>query len=339
MDAETSAPTEEALQEDAQLAEVEETIDFPPYDATLPVSSFGETWGYVIAGEEAALKASYPLSDVGYFGAEIDSYGKLTEVPDRRKLAFYSGRVHLVVACNGRALTHFALEPGSATRRQLITDLLEAARAYDGLQIDFELVPARDGEPFRSFLGELRERLRGKPLTVALPARTKTTIDNWYHYAAIKPLVDRILLMAYDEHWSTSAPGPIASMGWCKTVAAYGLATIGPEKLIMGVPFYGRTWGSVKLYNWNRAFYYTGIERIKRENNVTEVRRVGGIPTFTFIYTYQVPMTVTGYYEDDYSLATRLEMYRTMGVASVGFWRIGQETPAVWKLLKLDAGK
>ncbi|MDR3161861.1 MAG: glycoside hydrolase [Spirochaetaceae bacterium] len=305
-----------------------ELLELPPLSEELPVSSLGEIWAYLISGQEDTLKASYPLSDIGYFGAEVDAYGRLTGVPNRRKIAFFPGRVHLVVCCNGRALTHFSLEPGSAVRTRLIADLLEAARSFDGLQIDFENVPARDGAAFRSFLAELRQGMGNKLFTIALPARTRTLADDVYDYRRIAPLVDRILVMAYDEHWSTSAPGPIASLEWCRSVSTYSLAVIGPEKLIMGLPFYGRTWGSENTF---RAFFHSGIERIKRENNVTEVRREKGIPTFT----YRIPVTVTVYYEDEYSLSTRIEMYRSTGVRAIGFWCLGQETPAIWSLLRL----
>jgi spore germination protein YaaH len=307
----------------------EEINDYSPLFKSLPVSSFAEIWGYVVAGREAELQADFPLSDVGYFGAEIDSYGKLTDVPVRKKLFFYSGRVHLVVVCNSRSLTHFALESESRTRRALVADLLEASQPYDGLQIDFELVPARDGDSFRSFLAELREGLRGKTLTIALPARTRTLPNDVYDYQKILPVVDRILIMAYDEHWSGSAPGPVASMNWCRTVADYALGVIGPEKLIMGIPFYGRSWGNI---NGNRAFYHSGIERIKRENGITEVRREESIPTFT----YEVPLQITVYYDDDLSLSLRMEMYRSQGVRSVGFWSVGQESPGVWNILELS---
>jgi spore germination protein YaaH len=319
---------EDALELEDETIEAETPVELPPLSGDLPVSSLDEIWAYLISGNEEALKASYPLSDIGYFGAEVDGYGQLTGVPNRRKIANFSGRVHLVVCCNGRALTHFSLEPGGAVRTRLISDLLEAARPFDGLQIDFENVPARDGAAFRSFLGELRQGLGNKMFTIALPARTRTLADDVYDYRRIAPLVDRILVMAYDEHWSTSPPGPIASLDWCRSVASYSLAVIGPEKLIMGLPLYGRTWGSENTF---RAFFHSGIERIKRENNVTEVRREKGIPTFT----YEIPLTVTVYYEDEYSLSLRIEMYRAIGVKSIGFWRLGQETAAVWSLLSL----
>ncbi|GHT69440.1 glycoside hydrolase [Spirochaetia bacterium] len=310
------------------LGEEDEWMEFPSPSEDLPVSSFGEIWGYLLAGRERDLIAGMPISDIGYFGATINYYGKLVDIPNPRNISRFNGRVHLVVTSNGNALTHFVLLPGSKERRELIADLLAATRNFDGLQIDFENVPIQDGPAFLSFLAELRAGLKDKMFTIALPARTKTTSDNWYHYAAIKPLVDRILLMAYDEHWSGSKAGPIASMAWCKNVATYALQVIGREKLIMGLPFYGRAWGNTTT---STAYVYSSIERIRNENNVTEIRRENGIPTFD----YQVPVSVKVYYEDDYSLAVRMDLYRTMGVNSVGFWRLGQETQAVWSLLKL----
>ncbi|MDR1586604.1 MAG: glycoside hydrolase [Treponema sp.] len=304
-------------------------IDLPDPDKTLPVSSFGEIWAYVLAGRESALAAGMPLSDIGYFGAEIDSYGKLTDVPNPRRLRFFPARIHMVVTCNGRALSHFVLAHGSPERKALITDLVEAVKAFDGLQIDFELVPERDAGAFLSFLAELRTSLRDKIFTVALPARTRKINHDAFDYEKIKPLADRILVMAYDEHWSGGEPGPIASLPWCKNVADYALRVIGRDKLVMGIPFYGRAWGHI---NPSRAYIYPGIETIISENRISEIRRENGIPTFD----YEVPVSVKVYYEDDYSLSVRMELYKSMGVASIGFWRLGQETPAIWNILRLE---
>ncbi|GHU01262.1 hypothetical protein FACS1894147_00770 [Spirochaetia bacterium] len=324
---ETIVEAEEEQQEEQE--EEDEWVELPSPDGAIPVSSFGEIWGYLVGGQERALIPGIPLTDVVYHSADVSPYGKLRGVPNPKNITRFTGRIHMDVMCNGTTLSHFVLRPGSAERKELIADLLAAARNFDGLQIDFENVPERDGDNFLSFLAELRAGLGDKMFTIALPARAKTTSSNWYHYAAIKPLVDRILLMAYDEHWSGSAPGPIASMAWCKSVANYALQVIGPEKLIMGLPFYGRAWGNKTT---SQAYIYPTIERIQKENGVTEIRRVNGIPTFD----YEVPVSVKVYYEDEYSLGARLDMYRSLGVDSVGFWRLGQETRAVWGLLKIN---
>jgi spore germination protein YaaH len=327
-------PEETVIEEEEEVIVIEEeeeidsVIELPPLGDTLPVSEFSEIWAYVVTGRETALTRGLPITDIGYFSADVDAYGQLVDIPNRRNLPAFPGRVHLVVKCDGRALTHFVLMPGSAERRALIAGLLSASKDYDGLQVDLEYVPQRDGGPFFTFLEELRAGLGNKMFTIALPARNRKIANDVYDYEKIAPLVDRILVMAYDEHWSTSAPGPIASLAWCGRVANYSLSVIGREKLIMGLPFYGRAWGRV---NPSRALIYTGVENVISENNVTEIRRENGIPTFD----YQVTVPVKVYYEDEYSLSARMEMYRSMNIANIGFWRLGQETPAVWKLLRL----
>ena len=304
--------------------------NFLPEGAELPVSVFREIWVYVVQDREAALTPGLPVSDIGYFGAEVNLYGTLVNVPDRRNLPAFSGKVHLVVSCHGRALSYFALKPGSPERSALISDLLAAARNFDGLQINFEEIPARAGEPYFTFLQELRAGLGdGKMLSVALQARSRKLENDVYDYEKIASTVDRILVMGYDEHWSSSAPGPIASMPWSRRVAAHSMNVLGSEKLVMGLPFYGRGWSSPSHH---QAYIFSGIERIIMENDITEIQRDNGVPNFE----YKPLVSVKVYYEDAYSLSARMEMYRSMGVSAIGFWRLGQETQDIWKLLKLE---
>jgi spore germination protein YaaH len=299
----------------------------PAAGEALPVSEFGEIWVYVVAGREVPLRG-LPLSDIGYFAAEVNTYGKLVNVPKRNNLTF-SGRVHVVAVCNGYSLSHFVLAPGSDVRRELITDLVTAAKDFDGLQIDFEYIPARDGEAFQSFIRELRERLPDKMLTIALPARIRKLDNDVNDYEKIKPYVDKILVMAYDEHWSTSKPGSIASLDWCRRVAEYSMQTIGREKLIMGLPFYGRAWAD---HNPARALVYSSTDNLIKTMTDGEIKRENGIPTFD----YEVNVQVKVYYEDEYSLSARMELYKSLNVGAIGFWRLGQETPHVWQYIKLN---
>ena len=339
------SPSAQADVETHTLTAVEEAAEeFPPDfvppelnllppGAELPVTYFSEIWAYLVAGREFALDLRLPITDLVYFGAEVNLYGELVGIPNFNNIAHFPGRKHFVAQCNGRALSYFVLREGSPERQRLIRDILEASRPYDGLQINFEYVPPRARTTFLSFLRELRAGLPAdKMFTIAIAARTRTLQDDVYDYSTIAPLMCRMLVMAYDEHWSTSAPGPIASMGWSYRVARHSLNVIGPEKLIMGLPFYGRSWGNITA---NRAHIYSGIRDIVREQNITEVNRLSGVPNFT----YDTNLTVTVFYEDEYSLSTRLEMYRRMGVRSVGFWRLGQETPAFWPVIGIESNQ
>jgi hypothetical protein len=316
----------ETIDEGSAIGEIHETAELPDDSGPIPENSFGEVWAYLLNGNESELRTGRPISDAVYFAAEIDRYGHLDTVPKRRNISRFRGRVHLAIVCASAGLTHFVIQNGSEARRQLVSEILAAMKDYDGLNIDMENVPNRDGEHFLSFLSELRDGLGGKMLSVCVPGRTRA--GGVYDYASMAALADKVFVMAYDEHWSGSSPGPVASMNWCRSVADFALKSIGPEKLVMGIPFYGRSWGDKRT---SRAMLHSTTEWHKREYGAQNFRRVNGVPTFT----YDVNVKVTVYYEDVYSLASRMYMYRSQGVRNVGFWRLGQEPAAIWRYIKL----
>ena len=298
--------------------------------AALPASNlrperleFSEVWAYLLAGEERFLDPALPISDLGYFGAGLSSFGKLVGVPKRESLKGFPGRVHLVVAEVGNhALTHFCLDPAYPLRDALVADIVAAAEPFDGVQIDFEAVSQADYDNFFAFLGLLKRGLGAKTLSVALPARVSEKSD-YFGYERIGRLADRVVVMAYDEHWSTSAPGPVASLEWCGKVAAYALGKVPPERLVMGAPFYGRAWADKAL---SRAYKYSSLSELLAEKRIEDVRREGGIPFVEYVEA----VTVRLFFDDAASLHSRLSMYRKAEVRSVAFWRLGQEDPVVW---------
>lgn len=292
---------------------------------------FAETWGYVMSGYENEFSPDIPVTDLCYFSAEIDQYGEIPFVPDRKKLPeSYRGRVHLAAICESRSLSHFVLEPKYGVTKKIVRSLAEAAKDYDGLQIDFELVPPRDEKNFKSFLKMLRKSIgKDKMLSICVPARMNPKQDDVYDYASLEPYVDRIFIMAYDQHWSTSKPGPVAGMDWCQKIADHALKELPLEKIIMGMPFYGRTWASP---SYSKAWYNSGINRILRENKSPRVQRTDGIPHFSF----KAEVTVTGYFDDKDSLAQRCQMLKEKNIINIGFWRIGQEDKEFWTLLQAE---
>jgi spore germination protein YaaH len=197
------------------------------------------------------------------------------------------------------------------------------------VQIDFEAIPSRDRDNFVEFMRLLKAGLRGKSLSVALPARLSESGDA-LGYARLAAVVDRVIIMAYDEHWSTSAPGPVASMDWSERVAAFAVSKIGPEKLVMGLPFYGRAWGDKRT---DRAYKYSAIESLIEEKGVGAFFREREIPWFQ----YEELVVVKVFYDDAESTLYRLRLYQKAGAKSVAFWRLGQEDPDVWK--SIHSGK
>lgn len=285
---------------------------------------FDELWGYVMMSRLKDYDDTTPLTDVGLFAAEINSYGELVSIPNRSALGEnFKGRVHLVTICESTSLSHFCIDPKYGHRDQIVKGLLEAVEEFDGLQVDWELIPARDADNFYSFLKELKKGLGKKPLTVCVPARTKTLETDVYSYEKVGKIADRIMIMAYDEHWTGGPAGSIASMDWCERIADYA-KTIWPEnKYIFGLPFYGRIWGKPAVKG---AFAFNGMNRLAHENNVTKIERERGVPH----YKYTVTVDVEGWYEDAHSNVERARMYKDKGYKCIAFWRMGQEDVAVW---------
>lgn len=286
---------------------------------------FDEVWGYVMISRLKDYNYNTPLTDIGLFAAEINSYGELVNVPKRSCIqADFKGRVHLVTICESTSLSHFSIDPKYGHVDKIIDGLLSAMDEFDGLQVDWELIPKRDADNFIQFLKKLKKGLGKKPLTVCVPARVKTLKNDVYDYKRIGEIADRIMIMAYDEHWTRGPAGSIASMDWCERIADYAKTIWPAEKYIFGLPFYGRTWGSEPV---TKAYAFNGMNRLANEKGVKKVERERGVPH----YTYTTEVTVKGWYEDAYSNVERSRMYQKKGYDCIAFWRMGQEDVAVWE--------
>lgn len=296
--------------------------------ASAPVE-FTEVWAYLLSGEEQALDSAMPITDIGYFGAGLNNFGRLVGVPDRSKINGWNGRVHLVIAeVSNPALSHFCLNPDYGVRSVLIQAIVDATKDFDGVQIDFEMVASSDRDHYITFLKEIKASIGTKTLSVALPARTRKIKEDVYDYTTIARVADRIIVMAYDEHWSGSAAGPVASLDWCSRVASWARSKIGSEKLVMGLPFYGRAWGDS---NPSKAYRFSTLSRLMNDKSITEVYRSGEVPWFEYEQTVRVKV----FYEDYHSIFARSRLYHDAKVQNIAFWRLGQEDPAVWAGLRI----
>lgn len=297
---------------------------------------FKEIWAYLMRGEETELTGSEPITDIGYFGASLTKEGRISETIRRPDITLKDGlrpRIHLVVAdISNYALMHFSLDPEYGVRPLLLDDICRVAEGFDGVQIDFEAVSRDDAEYFFDFLKELRSRLpTGMSLSIAVPARTEPRTDA-YDYSRIAPLVDRIVIMAYDEHWSGSLPGPVASLPWCSQVVDYAEATLENAKIIMGLPLYGRAWQDKKLA---RALRFKSVQDILAEKQ-SQTSYSSDLGAY---FEYSENVVVRVFYDDYRSLMDKLQLYKAKNVSAVSFWRIGQGPPELWSSIDNTASR
>ena len=303
-----------------------------PVATEAPRAVFKEIWAYVLRGEEKELTGAEPVTDVCYFGASINREGRITETISRPSFTLRDGRnptIHLVIAeLANESLMHFSLDPEYGVRPLLIQDICRVAAPFDGVQIDFEAIARDDAPYFFDFLAELKAALpAGKTLSVAVPARTQTIADA-YDYTRITAVADRLVIMAYDEHWSTSSPGPVASLPWCSKVVDFAESTVATDKIIMGLPLYGRAWQDKRLA---RALRFKNVQDIVAQTN----SKTSYDASLGAWFEYSENVVVKVFYDDAKTLMAKLQLYRTKNVTSVSFWRIGLGPAELWSNLQL----
>src|SRR6202171_994229 len=202
---------------------------------------------------------------------------------------------------------------------------------FAGLVVDFEEIPKQSQKDFSQFIAELAVELHNSnlKLMVCLPAA-----DWAYDYAGIGKSVDAVILMNYDQHWRTSAPGPIAAQDWfVKNIEAI-TKLVPPGKLVMGIASYAYDWPSKAGM---KAHEQAKVESFQ-ESIVTATESDAQVqfdsdslnPYYSysdehnFIHRVWMLDGVTAYNE--------LRAAERVGVQGTAIWRLGSEDPSVWSI-------
>ena len=269
----------------------------------------------------------------------LDLTGRLYGVHDHEvvEAAHHLGsKVHFRVAnfVGGdwnREVAHAVLTRPAA-RAQAVTRILRVLDAYqyDGVSLDLENVSPKDRTALSSFVVEISQAVhaRGKTFTIAVPGKTQDWRDsNWagaFDLAALGRASDAVIVMAYDQHWSTSAPGPVAALPWVEEVARFAAHEVGPDKVLLGLAFYG--------YDWPRRGPGVGVSMREAENRAARFGarilwdRQAHVPYFR-------TATRTVYFENARSIEHKLELATRRGLGGIAAWRLGQELPQVWDVV------
>jgi spore germination protein YaaH len=231
---------------------------------------------------------------------------------------------------------------------------------YDGLDLDYEQFAFADGRStwattrpnWVAFIEELAPRLHaaGRTLTVSIPPvydseRTDESGFWVYDYGAIVDDVDRIRIMAYD--FSVAEPGPIAPINWVETAIRGALeATDRPDKLVLGVPSYGRNWPQATTGECpaGGAPGRTPVTA-RTVDDLVELR--GATPVYveeTAEYVFEYSLEVSDdsttcvqtrkvHYVDGDGVRARMDLAREYHLDGVSLWALGFEDAAVWEAI------
>lgn len=222
----------------------------------------------------------------------------------------------------------------TASRRNLIQNLVNTALTYgiDGLNIDFENIDRTSGEHFIQFLRELSIQTRNNNLVLSVDNYVPTEYTAQYDRAAQGEIVDYLIIMGYDEHWSgSSEAGSVASIDYVEGGIERTVALVDPKKVINAVPFYTRIWatgaevtssavGMDRAVSWMEEKGITAVWDEATCQNYAEYQDVDGT-------LYQV------WLEDAESIQTKLNIMEKYDIAGVAAWKLGYENAAIWNVI------
>jgi spore germination protein YaaH len=229
-------------------------------------------------------------------------------------------------------------------RDEAVSRLVELAVEYnlDGINVDFEMVNRADIDWFIQFLRELAASLRPLGKYTSADMYVPAPHNMYYNRAAVADAVDYVIVMAYDEYWSTSpVAGPNASRPFVEAAVVNTLNEVPKEKLILGIPFYVRIWTETPDNGGKTAKSEALSMRRAYERTVDE----GGIFAWNDAfgcyyaeYEIEIDGTVSTrrvWLECERSIDEKLRIFQKHDIAGVAAWRRGLETPEIWSILNL----
>ena len=208
-------------------------------------------------------------------------------------------------------------------RTTLVAELAGYVQAHHaaGLVMDYESLPAAAAARYPAFLAQLHAAMpKGAILAVTAPAG-----DPDWRMADIARATDRVILMAYDEHWESGTPGPIASQPWFVDQVEQAIRQVGRNKLVVALGSYAYDWhdGGADALSIEEAW-------LAAHDSSAQIGfdRSSGNAGFTYDdergSRHQVWMldAVTSWNE--------LAALRRMGIDDVALWRLGSEDAGIW---------
>lgn len=215
----------------------------------------------------------------------------------------------------------------------------------DGVNIDIENVTEKDRENYSRLVKLLREKLpKEKFVVVSVAANPYYLTTGWhgsYDYKTLGQYSDYIMVMAYDEHYEGGTPGPVASIEFVENAIKYAIENVPKEKIVLGIPFYGRYWNVDEEYGGKAVSLKQMEEILKKYESDTTYNYEKEAPAAKVIIKEcdekielnserLISGTYEFWYENDKSIDAKLKMIEKYNLKGIGIWKLGLENTVVW---------
>jgi len=306
---------------------------------------FGSTNGYI----NSVDKTKDTLDEISPNYFELNSNGslKLTYKIDIDFIEeMHSRNIRVVPFLSN----HWDYQLGRAAlnnRIELVKQIVKAIEYYnlDGVNVDLENLKESDRNDYTDFVKRLRENLPSDKIVAVAVAPNPWGINKgWqgsYDYKALGEYSDYLMIMAYDEHYEGGIAGPVASYDFVENSIKYALKYVPKEKIVLGLPFYGRMWKQGDIVGGQGVSLTTINALIERyngkvyfDNNYKSPKAVITINPWDSKPVVMGRVLGAGVYtiwfENEASIKYKLQLINKYDIKGTGSWSLGQETPDTW---------
>ena len=257
--------------------------------------------------------------------------------------------------------TYFSDVASTGARREAFAQscldfLLE--HGFDGVDLDWEYPVSgglagntnrpQDKQNFTLLLKAIREKLNlqekkdGRRYYLTIAGGAGAGYLKKIEPAAVSGLVDYIFVMGYDMHgpWDTyadlNAPlyrplesSPQAKNSVYDSLTAYLSSGVPAKKLVLGMPFYGYVYEGVEsrnngLYSTFTTAKSVGYDTLRSKYLNNPAYKVFRHDKAQVPYLYGNGAFLT--YEDPRSIADKVSLANSLGLAGVGAWELSQDS-------------
>ncbi|MDE2486197.1 MAG: hypothetical protein KGO51_02270, partial [Alphaproteobacteria bacterium] len=205
----------------------------------------------------------------------------------------------------------------------LAGNLIARAKAdrLAGVVVDFENLSPKATAGYAAFLGRLRARLNPAGLAVW----TTTTLTDEDGLGDLSASADAVVLMAYDQCWATSYPGPVAADAWLRANLQAKLAGKDAARYIVALASYGYDWPKGR----KAAVVSVAQAKTLAATHGADIQDPAGSNAH-FSYTAADGRAHQLWYVSGADFARQRAIAQQRGLKGVALWRMGLEDPALW---------
>jgi spore germination protein YaaH len=207
---------------------------------------------------------------------------------------------------------------------------------YQGINVDIEAGPPADRDAYTALVGELAAALHQAGATLSIDVSPKVAdVPNhprstFFDYPALSSEADELVVLSWELHWTTSAPGSSIDIRWFTQVYDYVASLPNHDRFVLAVPLYAMDWPAGG-----------GLAHPAAQESFQQIQaligQTGAIPALDeptdewhFTYTDANGVGHDVWYSDAQTLGDHLALAAQRGLAGVALWRAGQEDQALW---------